>query len=520
MDGRAVGTVTPAGPAYADYATGSFAVAAGAHTVMLAGVNNNGQTVFVNNIRIIAPPSIADPYFQMSSVGSGPQAYLYAPTDSPWTYKGSAGVAGNGSGFTAANPTAPQESEVAFLQGVGSVGQSVTLAAGAYVVSFEAAQRAAGNHGGQTIAVLVNGKAVTTIAPAGTSYSLYTTAAFNVAAAGAHTIALAGTDPLGGDNTAFVDEVSVAAAPPLVPTFEVPALGSGAAAYRYDPAGTPWTFSVASGISGNDSDFTRGTANAPAGSQVAFLQSAGTMSQSVTLAAGTYEVELAAAQRGNDGSSQGLEVLVDGRVVGTVTPAGPAYADYATGSFAVAAGAHTIMLAGVNNNGQTVFVDNIRIIAPPTIADPGFASHAVGAGPTAYVYDPQGTPWTFSASSGVAGNGSGFTSGNPSAPFGAQVAFLQGTGEVSQSVNLAAGAYEIDFQAAQRVNANSGGQEIGVVVNGRLISVITPVSGYYALYQTLDFSVGAGFHTITLIGLNPRGGDNTAFIDDVRVQIA
>ena len=46
--------------------------------------------------------------------------------------------------------------------------------------------------------------------------------------------------------------------------------------------------------------------------------------------------------------------------------------------------------------------------------------------------------------------GSGFTGGNPYAPGGAQVAFLQQTGRMSQSFTLAAGSYCLCFDAAQR----------------------------------------------------------------------
>jgi hypothetical protein len=34
----------------------------------------------------------------------------------------------------------------------------------------------------------------------------------------------------------------------------------------------------------------------------------------------------------------------------------------------------------------------------------------------------------------------------------------------------------------------------------------------------MSFAVGAGVHTITLQGLNPLGGDNTALIDQVFLE--
>ena len=46
-------------------------------------------------------------------MGSG---FQYRPAGTPWTYTGGAGVAGNGSGFTACNPNAPEGTQVGFLQ--------------------------------------------------------------------------------------------------------------------------------------------------------------------------------------------------------------------------------------------------------------------------------------------------------------------------------------------------------------------------------------------------------------------
>ena len=87
-----------------------------------------------------------------------------------------------------------------------------------------------------------------------------------------------------------------------------------------------------------------------------------------------------------------------------------------------------------------------------SIGDPGFEQVVVGAGN--FQYDPTGSPWAFSGGSGISGNNSGFTSGNPPAPQGVQVAFLQETGSFSQTVTgWAAGSYVLTFDAAQRGNS-------------------------------------------------------------------
>ncbi len=80
------------------------------------------------------------------------------------------------------------------------------------------------------------------------------------------------------------------------------------------------------------------------------------------------------------------------------------------------------------------------------LKDPGFELPPVGSG---YAVDPAGSPWTFTGGAGVAGNGSGITSGNPNAPQGTQVGWLQNNGTISQTVTFAPGAFTVSFDAAQ-----------------------------------------------------------------------
>src|SRR5262249_8924170 len=99
----------------------------------------------------------------------------------------------------------------------------------------------------------------------------------------------------------------------------------------------------------------------------------------------------------------------------------------------------------------------------------GFEAPNVGTGPAAYQYQPSGMAWTFDSGSGVAGNGSAFTSGNPNAPEGTQVAFLQAFGSVRQSVNFAGGVYTLSFQAAQRGAFNASSQFFQVQIDGTVV---------------------------------------------------
>ena len=61
-----------------------------------------------------------------------------------------------------------------------------------------------------------------------------------------HTIEFLGLDPLGGDNTAFIDQVTLTANAINDGSFEKPSLGSGA--YQFDPTGSPWQFSGTAGV--------------------------------------------------------------------------------------------------------------------------------------------------------------------------------------------------------------------------------------------------------------------------------
>ena len=213
-------------------------------------------------------------------------------------------------------------------------------------------------------------------------------------------------------------------------------------------------------------------------------------------------------------------MLIDGNVVSTFTPSGTSYQTYYSAVFTVTAGTHTVTFQGLNSAGgdNTVFLDQV-VAAPvtiPSIGDPNFEQVVVGAGK--YRYDPTGSAWTFSGTSGISGNHSGFTSGNPPAPQGVQVAFLQKTGSITQTVaGWAAGTYVLTFDAAQRANGGLSLQDFNVLIDGKVVATFTPSGTSYQSYSTAAFTVTAGTHTISFQGLNSAGGDNTALLDDLTI---
>ena len=211
-------------------------------------------------------------------------------------------------------------------------------------------------------------------------------------------------------------------------------------------------------------------------------------------------------------------MLVDGVVVGSFTPSGTSYQSFITDGFTITGGSHTVTFQGLDSfaGNYTAFIDGVAATraSKSSIADGGFDQVSVGAGQ--FQYRPASSPWTFSGSAGISANNSGFTSGNPAAPDGTQVAFLQKTGSFSQSVsNWAAGSYVLTFNAAQRGNSGISRQDFRVLVDGVVVGSFTPSGTSYQSFSTAVFNVTAGSHTITFQGLNSAGGDNTAFVDAV-----
>ena len=215
---------------------------------------------------------------------------------------------------------------------------------------------------------------------------------------------------------------------------------------------------------------------------------------SLALTTGTYVLTFDAAQRENvQASQQDFNVLVDGSVVGTFTPSGTSYQSYTTDEFSVAVGAHTISFQGHDSAGgdNTAFVDAVALDNVSLIADPGFEQVVVGTGQ--YQYEPTGSPWTFSGNAGLSGNNSAFTSGNPPAPEGLQVAFLEDTGSFSQTpIAWTAGSYVLSFEAAQRGTSPASQQNLDVLIDGNVVGTFTPSSTSYQNYSTAAFTVTPG----------------------------
>jgi hypothetical protein len=187
----------------------------------------------------------------------------------------------------------------------------------------------------------------------------------------------------------------------------------------------------------------------------------------------------------------------------------------------LAAGTHTIVASyggDAANAGSTStnFSQGVNSVAAPTaLVNAGFEIPALSGG---YQYNLSGTGigWTFSSGSGIEGNGSAF--GAAAAPEGVQAAFIQGTGTISQTLNLNAGSYTLSLKAAQRGCCVSPYvQPIRVTVDGTQAgSLISPASTSFATYSVAFTIATSGTHTIVLAGTD--ASDKTAFIDAVTIQ--
>ena len=213
-------------------------------------------------------------------------------------------------------------------------------------------------------------------------------------------------------------------------------------AYVVAPASTPWQFTGIAGVSSNSSAFTAGDPNAPNGAQVAFIQDNASISQTVTLDAGVYNLSMLAAQRINyQTQQQAIEVLIDGAEVGLIVPNSPVtannvtyttyYATYQTSNFTVTAGTHTVELLGTESGQRRQHGIHRRSgDHAGGRHDPAMeVSRSRPWPPMPSQTDPGGSAWQFSGTAGIARNGSDFVTNwteAQNAPAGTQVGYLRG----------------------------------------------------------------------------------------------
>ena len=372
LDGTQIGAlITPASDAFADFTTVSFRASAGFHTLRLEATDGTAdKSTFIDQIVINSlgggdpPPSTGTTVFDDSFEAPVVNGYQYNPTGSTWNFMSRAVIQSNSSAWGAA--TAPDGIQTAVLQGapdgIGHMTRALSLTAGSYTLSFKAARRWSQT---QPIKFSVDGVQVgALISPTSDSFLTYTASVFTVTA-GNHTLKLEATDG-SGDKSTFLDQVKLvrASTSPTTVTvngnFEAPVVNG----YQYNPTGSGWSFTSNSVIQSNGSAW--GAATAPEGVQTAVLQGApsglGTISQTVTLAAGNYTLSFKAARRWSQ--TQPVKFSVDGVQVGTlISPTSDSFLTYTASAFTVTAGNHTLKLEATDGSGdKSIFLDQIMLM--------------------------------------------------------------------------------------------------------------------------------------------------------------
>ncbi|QSQ17656.1 G8 domain-containing protein [Myxococcus landrumensis] len=303
-------------------------------------------------------------------------------------------------------------------------------------------------------------------------------------------------------------------------SFETPALPASPG-YQTAPAGSGWTFVNGAGFSRNNTAFTSGNPVAPQGAQVLFLQGVASASQTWSLPAGSYVFSFMAAQRGNLPSTQQLELRVDGSPRQSFTPTGATYQRFTSAPLYLASGAHTVALHGLNPQGtdSTAFVDDFSVTRVRDVALSGFESPALPASP-GYAYAPAGGPWTFEPGAGLSRNATAFTVGNPVAPEGGQVLFLQGASSASINVAVPRGYHRFRLKAALRGTdpTQPPAKDLVIAVNGTQVGHFRPASTQYVEQVSTVLWLEAGTVTVRLTGVDTGPGDHTGLVDDLRLE--
>jgi alpha-L-rhamnosidase len=192
--------------------------------------------------------------------------------------------------------------------------------------------------------------------------------------------------------------------------------------------------------------------------------------------------------------------------------------------FAVTNGStYYYVVSATNAAGESL--NSAEVAATPQgIANFGFESPAVSS----YQYLPAGAGWTFGGTNGGGGAGitanhSGFTTYNAPAPEGVQVAFVQNFGTIVQPLTgfTPGTTYTITFSAAQRADSGNqhGGESWNVTLDGNVIRSYNPgASATSYVNYTASFVATATTHTLGFVGTDLATGDNTVFIDNVRIS--
>lgn len=357
----------------------------------------------------------------------------------------------------------------------------------------------------------------------------------------------------------------------LIPdgNFESPQWSSESGSYLYNPTQLGWAFSGA-GITGNSSGFTSGNPVAPIGSQVAFVQTKGTISRELAglIPGSSYQLDLYAAQRAGD-SAQTLSLSVGSLNLGTITPSGISYQSFSlpfvaplpettpvantsmltlsTGASDTATAAWNPNLISIPSSGTLTFeftyqasgnkgADGVAMVFQN---QGGYALGQTGGnlgyvgilGDTAayqinlYNGHVQGSNFVTTNSAGtyLTTGGVNFNSGNP---IQVTLVYNADAQTVTESLSdpIANATFTRTYSGINLASVLGTTATFGFTGGEGSVTSIQTISNFTMTNSSTNFITGfAGWGyvtplTLTITGLNPGGTDETAFIDGLTLS--
>jgi hypothetical protein len=180
-----------------------------------------------------------------------------------------------------------------------------------------------------------------------------------------------------------------------------------------------------------------------------------------------------------------------------------------------------------------IIVPAVSGLTSITLVNNGFETPDLGRGGQAFSYPPLDAGWTFTGGAGIAANGSNFNVQNAAnGNYGGtrstsgQAGFIQtpdagAVSSISQTLSgFVAGTVTVTFSIEQRMTGSTvgGNNPINVKLDDQdLGTYLATSSSNFNTITTPPVTVTAGSHTLYFIGTDQTGGDNTQFIDNVRV---
>jgi hypothetical protein len=184
-------------------------------------------------------------YTNLWTFNQGPAGYVAGPVDFRY-------VTTPGTGPATYVPSTTVGSQGAYIQGTGSILQSLTLPAGVLDVTSNDAEGTVS--GSESISVYIDSTLIATVTPSYVYYNFYRTNTGTDVTAGTHTLEFVGS----GNGTAYIDSVAVETVAAIINsgdqsiTSQTKAEVNWAAAYGLKTTGYEGGFEIGGDLSGNN----------------------------------------------------------------------------------------------------------------------------------------------------------------------------------------------------------------------------------------------------------------------------